>query len=210
MAATIYTRTRELIGDSTATYTISDNLIYLYLDKALEKLSEIAGLIAVEDVEITTSDITNTYVSLTYDPIDFDSNPFGVKGVDWEFRGYNKIGFIRPTDWEAQTIYDVEYRRYFTRFKGATKEDSALDHPTEANLALCYYAVAEYLTGQGIMSADGSLGIITNKSEEGVSVSYSLNPEITSYGSPNRLKARAIELMRELPNAQANIWSVKI
>lgn len=210
MASTIYTRFRELINDSTATYSVSDNQVWMYLDRAIEALSKVAGEIYQEDVTISSGDISAGYVSLTKDPIFFIEEYFGVEHVDWEFKDYNKVRFIDPTVWTANTIEGVRYKRCFARFKGSTKEDAALDHPEQANWGILLYAVSEYLVKQGIMTVDGESSLVQSKSEEGMSISYAVSGELASYSTPGAMKTQALDIFYNLPNAEDKFFTVKL
>ena len=212
MATRIYDHFRELVNDSeSSSYAIPDSLVFLYLDKGIESCSRIASASKLEDITITQADIDNGYVDLEEDPIDFEDEPFGKELRDWYHGSYNRIYFTKPADWSANTeLNDIQYRRFYKRFKGVTKEDTDLDHPQEAELGIVLSAIAQYFVGMGIVDADGDMKVATRKSEEGMSVEYGGTNPITQFSTPVAMIKFAESEFRSLPGAQSNVFSVRI
>lgn len=199
----IYTLIRSIIGDSVSPYVIADLNILKYLDKAIEKLSLIAGTKEVEDIVITSSDITAGYKDLGNEVVkillaDLPDYAYQIDGARVNFVG----------DYVNAGTYRFEYVKGYKKFDGTLRDNSYFDYPMpEADLAIVFYALSLYLFEGGIIKASGGNNVITSKSEEGLSISYGTGGEIiASVGTPAKLQAEALRMMYNLPKASRNLF----
>lgn len=199
----IYTMIRAIIGDSTSPYTIADLNLLKYLDMALERLSLIAGTKVVEDIVISSSDVTATYKDLSGEAVKITSADL----PDWAYQiDGARINFIG--DYVNPGTYRFEYIKRYKKFDGSLRDNSYFDYPRpEADLAIVFYALSLYLYEGGVIRANGTNNVVTSKSEEGMSISYGTGGEIISnIGTPAKLQAEALRMMYNLPKAPKNLF----
>lgn len=203
----IYTMLRSIIGDSTSPYDIADLNLLKYLDAAIDRLSLVAGTRVVEDIVISSSDINLGYKDLSNDcarvkEIDLYDDTYQIDG--------SRITFF-DEDLIAPGTYRVEYTKKYKKFDGSLRDNSYFDYPRpEADLAIVFYALSLYIFENGAIKADGTLNLVTSKSEEGMSVSYGTGGGIVDkIGTPGALQMEALKMMRDLPKAGRLFYSVQ-
>lgn len=211
--STIETVMRQIIGDTDTPYTVPSSRLYIYLDKALDKLSALSNYTYQEDVTISATDITNGYVDVSKEIVEIISTELAGMDTDWEVYKGKRIRFYDTSGILAGT-YEFLYRSRYLKFDGVTHDDTYFDYPRpEADLALVFYALALYQQEFGVIDKDGAMGFIQNKSEDGLSLSYgssvgSGESATEILGHPEALEAKAISMMQELPSASTTIFSV--
>jgi len=211
--STLETVMRQIIGDTDTPYTIPSSRLYVYLDKALDKLSALSNYTYQEDVTISAADITNGYVDLSKEIVEIISTELTGQDTDWEVYKGKRIRFYDSSAITAGT-YEFLYRSRYLKFEGVTREDTYFDYPTkEADLALVFYALALYQQEFGVIDKDGAMGFIQRKSEDGLSLEYGTSAgsgesAVEILGHPEALEAKAISMMQELPSASTTIFSV--
>jgi hypothetical protein len=210
MAADIYTMFRRFIGDYTPDYTLPDLESLEFLDLGIDKCSEVLNNIIVEDIEITAEDIVLGYKALSYDIVTIIDTELGIEGehIYWETNGDNKIIFL-DTDFIVAGTYEFRYRARYTNFDGVVKSNGDLNHPTNANLGIVFWALAEYQVTKGLINADNSANLVVSKSEEGMSVSYGTGTALR-LSSPTELKLRAMEIFNGVSNKSNISFSVTV
>lgn len=207
MEALIYRIFRFLITDNTSSdYSLPDYTALEYLDIAIDKLSLIAGFKKRLRGTITQTDIDNGYFTVSNELISFTD---GYTYYNWQLGGGAKIRFIDPTAQSANQAYDFEAKVKFLKFNGVVLQESQIDIPREAYLAVVLYALGIYMQGKNITSAD-EIGNIKSKSEDGLSVSFGIDGVAVEDFSPSGLKNTALTMFRDLPFSQDVIFSVKI
>jgi len=176
------------------------------LDMALDKLSEMKPKMIVEDLTITATDITNGYVTVTDEISSVICIPIGTQGLNWEVEYGNRIRFIDSDAIAAQTYEDIQYNARYKKFDGVVRDNTYFNYPRELDLAVVFYALGLYQEENGIIDATGAMNFAKSKSEEGMSITYgSMGGAQEVLGAPATLKARAIDMMRNVPGS-ANIF----
>jgi len=210
MAADIYTMFRRFIGDYTPDYTLPDLESLAFLDLGIDKCSEVLNNIVVEDIAISSADIVLGYKALSYDIVTIIDTELGLEGehIYWETDGDNKIIFL-DTDFIAEGTYEFRYKARYTNFDGVVKSNGDLNHPTNANLGIVFWALAEYQVTKGLINADNSANLVVSKSEEGMSVSYGTGTALR-LSSPTELKLRAMEIFNSISNKSNISFSVTV
>jgi hypothetical protein len=209
MAADIYTIARNLIGDSASPYDITDLRLLKYLDKALDKLSELTVYRMDEDYTITSTDISNGYFELSHEVQFMIEADISLEYIDWSVYTGKKIRLIDPDD-IAEGEYNFKYKARYKKFDGEIRENSYFDYPREADLAVVFYALGLYQEEQGVIDKDGTINLVASKSEEGLSVSYPTSTDLKgAVGNPERLKEIAVRMMRNLPSGEDLFLSVQ-
>lgn len=210
MAADIYRMFRQFIGDTTTDYDMPDLESLAFLDLGIDKASEVLNNIVVEDITISASDITAGYKELSYDIVTIIDSELGLdyEHIYWETDGGKKILFL-DTDFITAGTYEFRYRARYNKFNGVVKSNSDLNHPTNVNLGIVFWALAEYQVVKGIINADNSANLITSKSEEGMSVSYGTGTSL-KLSSPTELKLRAMEIFNMSSNKGNISFSVSV
>lgn len=210
MAADIYTTFRQFIGDTTTDYDMPDLESLAFLDLGIDKASEVLNNIVIEDVVISASDITAGYKELSYDIVTIiDSEfPMDYENIYWVTDGGKKIVFL-DTDFVKAGTYEFRYKARYNKFNGVVKSNGDLNHPTNANLGIVFWALAEYQVVKGIINADNSANLVTSKSEEGMSVSYGTGTALR-LSSPTELKLRAMEIFNMVSNKGNISFSVSV
>jgi hypothetical protein len=210
MAADIYTMFRQFIGDTTTDYDMPDLESLAFLDLGIDKASEVLNNIVIEDVVISASDITAGYKELSYDIVTIiDSEfPMDYENIYWVTDGGKKIVFL-DTDFVKAGTYEFRYKARYNKFNGVVKSNGDLNHPTNANLGIVFWALAEYQVVKGIINADNSANLVTSKSEEGMSVSYGTGTALR-LSSPTELKLRAMEIFNMVSNKGNISFSVSV
>lgn len=206
MEALIYRIFRFLISDTTSgDYSLPDYTALEYLDMAIEKLSQIAGFKKRLTGTITQTDINNGYFQVSNEIVSVIDD----LSLNWQLGGGKKIRFIDSTAETVNQTYDFTAKVKFTKFEGVVLQESQIDIPREAYMAVILYALGLYMQGKNITSAD-EIGNIKSKSEDGLSVSFGIDGVAVEDFSPSGLKSTGIQLMRDLPFSQDVIFSVKI
>lgn len=210
MAADIYRMFRQFIGDTTTDYDMPDLESLAFLDLGIDKASEVLNNIVIEDVVISASDITAGYKELSYDIVTIiDSEfPMDYENIYWVTDGGKKIVFL-DTDFVKAGTYEFRYKARYNKFNGVVKSNADLNHPTNANLGIVFWALAEYQVVKGIINADNSANLVTSKSEEGMSVSYGTGTSL-KLSSPTELKLRAMEIFNSVSNKSNISFSVSV
>jgi hypothetical protein len=210
MAADIYTMFRQFIGDTTTDYDMPDLESLAFLDLGIDKASEVLNNIVIEDIVISASDITAGYKELSYDIVTIiDSEfPMDYENIYWVTDGGKKIVFL-DTDFVKAGTYEFRYKARYNKFNGVVKSNGDLNHPTNANLGIVFWALAEYQVVKGIINADNSANLVTSKSEEGMSVSYGTGTALR-LSSPTELKLRAMEIFNMVSNKSNISFSVSV
>lgn len=210
MAADIYTMFRQFIGDTTTDYDMPDLESLAFLDLGIDKASEVLNNIVIEDIVISASDITAGYKELSYDIVTIiDSEfPMDYENIYWVTDGGKKIVFL-DTDFVKAGTYEFRYKARYNKFNGVVKSNGDLNHPTNANLGIVFWALAEYQVVKGIINADNSANLVTSKSEEGMSVSYGTGTALR-LSSPTELKLRAMEIFNMVSNKGNISFSVSV
>lgn len=210
MAADIYTMFRQFIGDTTTDYDMPDLESLAFLDLGIDKASEVLNNIVIEDVVISASDITAGYKELSYDIVTIiDSEfPMDYENIYWVTDGGKKIVFL-DTDFVKAGTYEFRYKARYNKFNGVVKSNGDLNHPTNANLGIVFWALAEYQVVKGIINADNSANLVTSKSEEGMSISYGTGTALR-LSSPTELKLRAMEIFNMVSNKGNISFSVSV
>jgi len=210
MAADIYTMFRRFIGDYTPDYTLPDLESLAFLDLGIDKCSEVLNNIVVEDIAISSADIVLGYKALSYDIVTIIDTELGLEGehIYWETDGDNKIIFL-DTDFITAGTYEFRYKARYTNFDGVVKSNGDLNHPTNANLGIVFWALAEYQVTKGLINADNSANLVVSKSEEGMSVSYGTGTALR-LSSPTELKLRAMEIFNSISNKSNISFSVTV
>lgn len=198
---------RGIIGDDISPYTLPDSRIYKYLDMAIDELSHLVSYWVITDITVTETDITNGYITL---PEDVVSIEYFTQNGYWQQVSANKISLIKYC---TAGTYQIKYRRMYKKYKGEDRDASYFDYPEEAEMALLFYALAEYQQENGIINTDGSTDFVRSKSEEGLSITYGTlgaGDVMTMIGHPEALKKQAIDMMRNLPHSSNLFISVAI
>jgi hypothetical protein len=210
MAADIYTMFRQFIGDTTTDYSMPDLESLAFLDLGIDKASEVLNNIVIEDITISASDITAGYKELSYDIVTIIDTELGLdyENIYWQTDGCKRILFL-DTDFITAGTYEFRYKARYNKFKGVVKSNGDLNHPTNANLGIVFWALAEYQVVKGLINADNSANLVTSKSEEGMSVSYGTGTSL-KLSSPTELKLRAMEIFNMVSNKGNISFSVSV
>ena len=221
MAADIYRLFRSFISDETTDYTVTDFDALYFLDRAIDAMSETLDWRYKEDITITSTDITNGYVNLSYDAVTIISTTLGsyddwntiqpqpgAENIYWQFVGGKKISFI-DTGFINEGTYTFEYRRRYKTFGGEVRENSYFDYPDNAELGIVLNVLALYQRTKGVIRADNVMNVINNKSEEGMSVSYGTMATL-KLGDVDALKKEAIEIWKKSGNPANINFSVTV
>lgn len=207
--ATILQAFRTAINDSNSPYGISDERALRYLDVAIDALSSFSENIVTETITITDQDITNGYVTTTYDIQEIIR--FYPAKYNYFIRD-NEIHFTNTDYWSTGTV-EIEYNAYYKRFDGVDRDDSYLNYPKRAELGLILWGLGEYMDENSVVKKDGSIGVVRRKRERDMEVEYAINGGREGFGTVTtgdqaRLKAK--NMWARLPNYKSAIFSVSI
>ena len=210
MAADIYRMFRQFIGDTVTDYSMPDLESLAFLDLGIDKASEVLNNIVIEDITISALDITAGYKDLSYDIVTIIDSELGLdyENIYWVTDGGKRILFL-DTDFITAGTYEFRYKARYNKFKGVVKSNGDLNHPTNANLGIVFWALAEYQVVKGLINADNSANLVTSKSEEGMSVSYGTGTSL-KLSSPTELKLRAMEIFNMVSNKGNISFSVSV
>lgn len=208
MSADIYTIFRQLIGDTTPDYDLPDLGVLKFLDLGIDKLSQTVNYKVVEDVVISSSDITAGYKELSKEIILIYESELAGQGISWELAGGKKIRFIEPDNITAGT-YEFTYKARYKKFDGVVRENSYFDYNRNADLGIVFWGLAEYQSIHGIIKTDGSKATIVSRSEEGLNESYG-TAEALQLSNPTVLRSKAIDVFRGLSNKSNFIFSITV
>lgn len=210
MSANIYNLFRSFINDTTAPYTISDTLVLTYLDSAINYASNTLDFTVKETVTITAQNIANGYYTLTHDFKSFKTAPMGGEGIYWQPMGGNKIRIIEPTAFTAGSTFTAYYKAGYAKFSGTVKDQALMDLPTEAEYPVVIIALGLYMQSKGIVDASNEYGIIKQKAEDGMSVTYAIGDIFSEISNPTDFITRGVDLLRGLPMADNIYFSIKL
>lgn len=202
--ATILAGLRAAINDETSPYLVANTRLLRYLDSAIDALSNYVENIKHETKTITTQDITNGYFSLSSDVehiVDFSPPKYDYYIKD------NRVYFANVADWSAGQ-YEIEYNAYYKRFDGEDRADSYFDYPKRADFGIIMWALGAWMDEQMGLKADGSIGAISSKSENQLSISYAINGENGIITSGHQARKEARKLWARLPNVKSAVFSV--
>lgn len=204
----IYTLFRKFIGDDVTDYSMPDLAVLKFLDLGIDKLAAVTGNRYIEDLVITTADITAGYKDLTKNCLTIVYTELPDQNRYWQFTSPNRITFL-DKDYITAGTYRFEYTYEYKKFDGSLRDNSYFDYPRRADMGIIFWALAEYQVLNGIVNVDGGRNAVISKSEEGMSISYS-SSETMSMSSPETLKAKAMEIFRSLNTVTNSIFAVTI
>lgn len=211
MAADMYTIFRRLIGDTATDYTIVDLELLKYLDLGIDRFSEESDNRVVEDITITASDISNGYITLSNTYVDIVDCGLGeeARNLYWQpDEGGQQINFIDTSGIRAGT-YEFNYRKRYKTFSGSVRDNDYFDFSRRYDIGVVFWALSEYMQTKGIATVGDVYGAITNKSEEGISVSYGLETSMR-LSSPAQLRKEALRVFRSSPSSSKMVWSISV
>lgn len=209
MANTLYNLFRSIIKDETAgSYILQDPTLFRYLDAAIQKMSELHQNIYKETIVVTETDLSNGYITLTKEPVEILLGlQEGLRRVSWDYGKGKQIRIIDSSYWPTGE-YDFRYRAKYNQYAGEIRDDDYFDFDSDAYLAIVLYAVGYYAQFNTAVNEDGSFGFIKKKVEENLQIEYGLDGDIATASSPKGLMESAINMFRDLPNAQDTFFSV--
>lgn len=189
---------RFFIGDEVAEYTMPDFISLSMIDQAIDKLSSLAGRKYTWSGTVTSGDVTNGYITLSPHPSYLDLPDY------WNLRG-NRV-FLNNT-MTVGTTYSIRGKVGFNKYGSSVVSDVVLDLPSEAYLAVVYYALGLYSQLNSIGSVRE--GQIKSKKEDGLEVEYGMDTTMTDF-TPKALMDKGLKLMQDLPFAQDMFFSVRL
>lgn len=206
---TIYTLFRSIIGDEVyGDYKVSDFKTFIYLDKAIDKLSEVQDNYFTEDVTITETDITNGYFELEHDIVQVVNglSPYD-QNVNWKYGRNNRIVIFNHF---GTGNYQIRYRAKYKKFDGVIREDTYFDFDQDADFPIVLYAVGLYMQMENVKKvSDVNSGVVTVRQEENQRIEYAVDGKIAEASSPQNLMDQAVEMMRGMSAGQYSMFSVR-
>lgn len=207
MEANVYRIMRTIISDTVSSYTIPDLLILNYLDAAIDKLSSLVDRIFEETITISAGDISAGYKDLTHEIIELLS-PRLYQGSNWQLDGGARIRFVNSSLETAGTTSTLRFRGKYKKFNGVVLQQTQMETPTESDMGIVLWALGLYVQNKSVVSAAGDLGIIKQKTEENMTVSFAVDGSMTELSTPQGYFETAIKMFRRLPNAQDMFFGV--
>src|SRR5690606_27582935 len=131
----------------------------------------------------------------------------GYRRIGWDYGKGNQIRVIDKSYWTTG-VYCFRYRAKYKQYKGHIREDDYFDFDEDAYLAIILYAVGLYTKMNKVVNEDGGFGTIKRKTEENLTIEYAVGGDVAIAESPAGMLESAIEMFRELPNAQDIVFSV--
>lgn len=206
---TIYTLFRSIIGDETyGDYKVSDFKAFIYLDKAIDKLSEVHDNYYVEDVTVDAADVTAGFFELEHDVVQITDglSPYN-QNVNWKYGRNNKIMIFNnfPTG-----TFKLRYRGKYKKFDGQIRTDDYFDFDQDADFAVVLYAVGLYMQLENVNKVnDVNSGVITVRQEENQRIEYAVDGKLAEASSPQNLMEQAVDMMRSMSSGQYSMFSVR-
>ena len=212
MIATIYRLFRSIISDESVEYTVTDFEALIFLDRALDKLSDVSDYTFNETITLTQADVDQGFFELAREILTLQEHSMSESGYNWELGGGKKIRIIKPEAFSVDSELEFTYRSRYNKFDDEVKNESDMDYPTEAVLGIVFYALGDYIQAKGISDADDDVvGAIKEKAEENLKVEYAVDGDgFNSISNPLVLKKMGTSMMRDLATSQDTIFSVKM
>lgn len=205
---TLYNLFRNIIEDTTGEYTEVNTTLLKYLDAAIQKMSELHDNVIFQEINVTDEMLDSGYINLSHKPISFlsgISEEYRKRG--WDYTNGNRIRVIDKSYWSTGT-YEFRYKANYKQYLGQMRDDSYFDFDETAYLPIVLYAVGLYTKMNKVVNEDGSFGTIRRKTEENLTVEYAVGGDIAVASSPDGMMESAIDMFRNMPNAQDMYFSI--
>lgn len=205
---TLYNLFRNIVENTTGEYTTVNTSLLRYLDSAIQKMSEVHEHIVHEVLNVTDADLNAGYITLSSEPIEIlEGLSESYRRRGWDYGKGNQIRVIDKSYWTTGE-YELRYRAKYKQYKGQMRDDDYFDFDEDAYLSIILYAVGLYAKMNKIVNEDGSFGTIRRKTEENLTIEYAVGGDVAIAESPQGMIDAAIDMFRELPNAQDMFFSV--
>lgn len=205
---TLYNLFRNIVQNTTGEYTQVDLSLLRYLDSAIQKMSELHDHMIYEEITVTDEMLNSGFITLSNEPIEIISGlNEGYRRLGWDYGKGNQIRVIDKSYWTTG-VYCFRYRAKYKQYKGVMREDDYFDFDEDAYLAVILYAVGLYTKMNKVVNEDGGFGTIRRKTEENLTIEYAVGGDVAIAESPQGMLDAAVDMFRDLPNAQDIVFSV--